>query len=86
MIEQMHNDYPDMNEDTRDFTRKLLFVELIENVHQNRRSGKGPKTIAKLIYNDMEEFKRVGNYEACWLYKDLKDEFAEDIKIFDKGY
>lgn len=86
MIEDMHSEYPDMNEDVRDFTRRLLFIELIENVHHNRRTLKGPKTIAALIQNDIAEFIKHNNFEACWLYKDLKDQFIEDIEIFDKDY
>ena len=86
MIQDMHKEYPDMSEDAREFARRLLFIELIENIHTNRSSLQGPKTIKQLMHNDVEEFLNHQNFEAAWIYRDVRDQFKADIEEFDSGY
>ena len=85
-MENMHNEYPKLNEHDREFNRKLLFIALIENITKNRSTKKGPQTLREIIENDLQQFKRIQNYEACCLYRDTREHFKDDIDLLDKGY
>lgn len=86
MEEDLHNEYRYMDEDDRGFTRRLLFLDLIETVTHNRKVKRGPQTIKQIIHNDLKEFTEKQNYEACWLYRDTRDHFQIDIEHLDKGW
>ena len=83
MIENIHKEYPLMDEESRSFTRRLLFLDLIETVHDNRKWNRGPQKIKQIMRNDIAEFLRHQNYEACWLYSDTLNHFKKDIEDFD---
>jgi hypothetical protein len=85
-MENIHNDYPQLDEDDKEFAKRLLFIDLIENVIKNRKTKKGPQLLGTIIDNDLQELKRIQNYEAACLYRDTRDHFKEDIILFDKGY
>lgn len=82
----LHEDYKDMDRESKEFAQVILFHDLIETVIHNREVARGPQTLQEIINNDMKEFEEILNYEACWLYRDTRNRFKDDIHEIDEGY
>ena len=83
---QIFADYRYMDPESRKYTQVILFHDLIETVIHNRDVARGPQTLQAIIKNDIKEYETLLNYEACWLYRDTRERFKDDILEIDEGY
>jgi hypothetical protein len=79
MSRELHKDYTELDPESREFAQRILFHDLVETLIHNRERASGPQTLQNIMQNDVREYERLDNYEACCLYRDTYNSFCEDI-------
>lgn len=77
--DNLFDDYLILDAEQKTFLQRLIFYEYVEQAEKDKFHKKNDVTLYSTLYNDMLEYQKDENYEACQAMKDIIKRFKEEF-------